>query len=62
MPLPGSHRENKLLQEINTPVEEIVEEVAQPEFLQEIKEPAHEEVLVEETPKKSKRTSKKKLW
>lgn len=61
MPLPGSHREKKILQEINTPVEEIVEEVAQPEFLQEIKEPEHEEVIVEEAPKRSKRT-KKSQW
>jgi hypothetical protein len=55
MPLPGSEREKKLLQEINTPV---VEEVSQPQFLQEIKEPTHEELIVEETPKRTRRTKK----
>jgi hypothetical protein len=56
MPLPGSHRMKQLLQEINTP-----EPTTTPEFLQEIKEPEHEEVIVEAKPKtsKKKRRSKK---
>jgi len=53
MPLPGSHRDKKLIQEIVEP--ELQEEVQQPEFLQEIKEPVHEEVLVEEKPKRRKK-------
>jgi len=54
MPLPGSHRDKKLIQEIVEP--ELQEEVQpEPEFLQEIKEPVHEEVLVEEKPKRRKK-------
>jgi len=55
MPLPGSHREKKLLQEIQEP---IVESAPQPEFLQEIKQPTHEEVLVEEEKPKRRRARK----
>jgi hypothetical protein len=54
MALPGSERHKKLLQEINTGVEE-----QKPEFLQEIKLPEHEETL-DEQPKKRARRSKKK--
>lgn len=57
MPLPGSEREKRLLQEINKPVP-VVEEVSQPQFLQEIKEPNHEELIVEETPKRRRRSKK----
>lgn len=49
MPLPGSDREKQMLAEIGTK--------KKAEFLQEIKEPVHEEVLSEQ-PKK--RTRKKK--
>lgn len=55
MPLPGSHRDKKqkeMLQEIVEPDVQIPQE---PEFLQEINEPEHEETLVEEKPKKSGR-------
>ena len=53
MPLPGSEREQKFLQEIRSK--------SQPEFLQEIKEPTHEvEELVEEKPKKKRKPRKKK--
>jgi hypothetical protein len=57
MPLPGSHREKKVLQEI---VEPVVEQAPEPqaEFLQEIKEPTHEEVFVEEKPKRRRRSKK----
>jgi hypothetical protein len=55
MPLPGSEREKKLLQEIKEPV---VEEVSHPQFLQEIKEPNHEELIVEEKPKRRRRSKK----
>jgi hypothetical protein len=53
MPLPGSAREKQFLSEIT--------EKQQPQFLQEIKEPTHEEpeVLVEETPKKKRKPRKK---
>lgn len=54
MPLPKKGKKKELLQEIVEPT--VTEEVQpQPEFLQEIKEPAHEESLVEETPKKKSR-------
>ena len=56
MPLRGSHREKKLLQEIVEPV--VNEPAPQAEFLQEIKEPTHEEVLVEEKPKRRRRSKK----
>jgi hypothetical protein len=53
MPLPGSEREKKFLSEIA--------EAPKPEFLQEIKEPYHEESeqLVEQAPKR-RRSRKKK--
>jgi hypothetical protein len=53
MPLPGSKRDVKqkeMLQEIVEPQE--------PQFLQEINEPVHEEVIVEEKPKRRKRSKK----
>jgi len=53
MPLPGSHRDKKqkeMLQEIVEP--EVQTPEPQPEFLQEINEPTHEETLVEEQPKR----------
>lgn len=53
MPLPGSHRDKKqkeMLQEIVEP--EVQTPEPQPEFLQEINEPTHEENLVEEQPKR----------
>ena len=53
MPLPGSHRDKKLIQEIVEP--ELQEEVQQPEFLQEIKEPTHEETLIEQQPTKRRK-------
>jgi len=52
MPLPGSQRDKKqkeMLQEIVEP--------QQPSFLQEIKQPTHEEVLVEQ-PKRRRRSKK----
>ena len=49
MPLPGSHREKQLLSEVGKKKEA--------QFLQETKEPVHEETLSEQ-PKK--RTRKKK--
>jgi hypothetical protein len=53
MPIPGSDREKKFLSEIN--------EKTKPQFLQEIKEPTHdEEELVEEKPKKKRKKAKKK--
>lgn len=56
MPLPGSPRDRKraFLQEI-VEVEE-QQQPSQPEFLQEIKEPVHEETLVEEKPKRTRRS------
>jgi hypothetical protein len=52
MPIPGSSR-NKFLSEVANS--------DQPEFLQEIKEPSHEEEeLVEEKPKKKRKPRKKK--
>ena len=57
MPLPGSPREKKLLQEIAEPVVEKAPE-PQAEFLQEIKEPVHEETLVEQ-PKRRRRSKKR---
>lgn len=55
MPLPGSPRDKKraFLQEIAE-----VEQSPQPQFLQEIKEPEHEEILVEEKPKRRRRSKK----
>jgi hypothetical protein len=58
MPLPGSHREKKVLQEIVEPEVQLEEVQAEPSFLQEIKEPTHEEVLVEQ-PKRRRRSKKK---
>lgn len=62
MPLPGSHREKKMIQEIVEPEKQSVvegmfdaEPMVAPEFLQEIKEPIHEETLVEEKPKRRKK-------
>lgn len=62
MPLPGSHRDKKLIQEIVEPEQQSTvegmynpEPMVSPEFLQEIKEPVHEEVLVEEKPKRRKK-------
>lgn len=53
MPLPGSEREKQFLSEIT--------KSSKPQFLQEIKEPAHEEEeLVEEKPKKKRKAKKKK--
>lgn len=51
MPLPGSPRDRKraFLQEIN----EV--QGSNPEFLQEIKEPVHEEVLSEQPKKRSRK-------
>jgi hypothetical protein len=57
MPLPGSHREKQVLQEIVEPVVETTPE-PQAEFLQEIKEPTHEETLVEQ-PKRRRRSKKR---
>jgi len=51
MPLP----KKQVLQEIVEPEIQVPQE---PEFLQEIKEPAHEETLVEE-PKRTKKSKKK---
>ena len=51
MPLPGSHRDKKQKQML----QEIVEP-QQPQFLQEINEPTHEEPLVEEKPKRTRRS------
>jgi len=53
MPIPGSEREKKLLQEI-------AGEKKQPEFLQEIKEPRHEEVEVLQEQPKKRRTRRKR--
>ena len=53
MPLPGSKREKKLLQEIAEPV---TQPTPAPQFLQEIKEPTHEDTLVEE---KTTRTTRR---
>jgi len=61
MPLPGSHRDKKqkeMLQEIVEP--EVQTPEPQPEFLQEIKEPTHEEHLVEE--KQPERNPRKKRF
>tara|TARA_R110000772_G_scaffold7228_4_gene24737 strand:+ start:1093 stop:1299 length:207 start_codon:yes stop_codon:yes gene_type:complete len=62
MPLPGSHRNKKLIQEIVEPEQQSTVEgmynpkpMVSPEFLQEIKEPTHEETLVEEKPKKRRK-------
>lgn len=57
MPLPGSDREKKLLQEIGgAPVAEPT-----PEFLQEIAEPTHDfDDVLEEAPKKKKAKKKAK--
>lgn len=53
MPLPGTEREKQFLSEIA--------KSSKPEFLQEIKEPVHEEEeLVEEKPKKKRKSKKKK--
>jgi len=54
MPLPGSPRDRKraFLQEIN----EV--QGSNPEFLQEIKEPVHEETLSEQPKKRSARKKK----
>jgi hypothetical protein len=54
MPLPGSHRDKKQKETL----QEIVEPQA-PQFLQEIKEPSHEETLVEQ-PKRRRRSKKSK--
>lgn len=56
MPLPGSQREKRMLQEIVEPDVQIPQE---PEFLQEINEPTHEEILVEEKPKRRSRRKSK---
>ena len=55
MPLPK--KDKKFIQEVVEPVvqEEVVEET---EFLQEIKEPEHEEVLEETAPKKTRKSKK----
>jgi hypothetical protein len=53
MPLPGSPRDKKQKEVLS----EIVEPQT-PQFLQEIKEPMHEEVLVEQ-PKRRRRSKKK---
>jgi hypothetical protein len=59
MPLPGSHREKKVLQEIVEPEVQVEEQEPAPAvFLQEINEPAHEEVIVEEKPKRRRRSKK----
>ena len=59
MPLPGSKRDKAQKQVLQEIVEPVVEQPAsQPEFLQEIKEPTHEETLVEQ-PKRRKRSKKK---
>ena len=50
MPLPGSHREKQLLSEVGKKQE--------PKFLQEIKEPVHEETLSEQPKKRSARKKK----
>lgn len=52
MPIPGSSRDTFLSEVANS---------NKPEFLQEIKEPSHEEELVEEKPKKKRKSRKKKL-
>jgi hypothetical protein len=51
MPIPGTARDKFLSEVANAD---------KPEFLQEIKEPSHEEELVEEKPKKKKTKAKKK--
>jgi hypothetical protein len=56
MPLPGSHREKQMLQEIVEAEPQTAENPAV--FLQEIKEPTHEETLVEQ-PKRRRRSKKK---
>jgi len=58
MPLPGSHRDKKQKQMLQEIVEPEVQVPQEPEFLQEINEPVHEEALVEEKPK---RRGRKKL-
>ena len=72
MPLPKSDREKRImeskkenfLQEINQTWEDKgyiqPEPMVSPEFLQEINEPVHEEVLVEEKPKRTRRTRSSK--
>lgn len=62
MPLPGSHREKKMIQEIVEPDKSSVvegmyepEPMVAPEFLQEINEPVHEETLVEQKPTKRRK-------
>lgn len=62
MPLPGSDREKRFLDEVNKKkavnVGETVSGDVPAVFLQEIKEPTHEEVIVEQ-PKKRRRSKKK---
>ena len=62
MPLPGSHRDvaqKKMLQEINQEDIPVAPTESSAEFLQEIKAPVHEEEIVEEAPKKRRRSKKK---
>jgi hypothetical protein len=56
MPLPGSKREKELLREVAH--EEPVTGNAPAVFLQEIKEPVHEETIVEQPTKKRRRSKK----
>jgi len=58
MPLPGSKRDQNNKQMLQEIVEPEVQVPQEPAFLQEIKEPVHEEILVEES--KSTKKSKKK--
>jgi len=56
MPLPK--KDKKFIQEVVEPVVQEEEVVEETEFLQEINEPEHEEVLEETAPKKSKKSKK----
>ena len=60
MPLPGSHREKKFLQEVNTQEDiPVAPTESSAEFLQEVKLPEHEEKIVEAKPKRTRRSKKK---